>query len=110
MRKITCPTPPTDIPKSLAVTTPHMLYMAMALTEAQVKAISNAIIRQKYCQMWVDQRNGRITASNIHDVFTKVNSVMKDPCKNTKNLVTKILGTQPSKHISTKPALKHGLE
>ena len=106
--KVKCPMSPMNIGRSEAVDSTQMLYLAMALNDEEIQNISKATIEQSYCSEWVEQRKGRITASNIYSVHTKVNTLKRDPFAGTKKLVAKILGQSlKPKHMVA--ALKHGL-
>ena len=65
---------------------------------------------QSECEEWHRQRNGRLTASVFHDIYTKVNTMIKYPSKklNLTSLVSNIMGIQSRNHLQHVPAVKWG--
>jgi len=56
-------------------------------------------------KLWHDLRKGRITASKFHNVYTKVNFILKDPTKDALLLTQSLI---KRKHFET-VATKHGI-
>ena len=78
----------------------------ISITPKQIKDLAIVTKTQSKCTEWMEHKQGRITASNFHRVFTRAMTMKKKPDENPKVLVDTILGL--NKVIETK-ALKHGL-
>jgi hypothetical protein len=77
-----------------------------ALEECEINAVERESRKQHTSTVWQAQRQWRITASNFHDVATKVNSITKKQNASTTNLVGRLSGKiVPNENV---PALKHG--
>ena len=79
--------------------------MAMSLTDSEVHAVATATLEQSVSEEWKRQRAGRITASNIHDVFTSMCTAEKKNINPT-NLICRLMGYTS---IPATAAMKHGL-
>lgn len=105
-KKQTCPIPPVEIGKSAGIDTAQRLFMAMSISEEEIEVINQTTIDQSYSDEWIAQRKGRITASKIHDVHTRLKSIRKDPTQSPEKLVRRIMGYGSNPMT---PAMKHGL-
>ena len=73
------------------------------------KIIEKNTRHQALSDTWFEQREGRITASNHHDIYTKVNTILRaKKVQKTTPLVAKVLGRK--KDLSAVPSLKWGRE
>ena len=101
-----CPPSPLEI----AISLDHPaevsdLMKSMALDCDQVASLQAATVEQSDCEQWIEQRKGRITASNFHRVHTKVNTLKIKSEVNTNSLVQQLMGY--GRTITT-VAMKHG--
>ena len=78
------------------------LFFGLTITDEQCKQIEKAICLQSKSDEWTRQRNGRLTASNFHDVFVR---------KVTTNPVTIVWHVMGYKHnMNFLPAIRWGNE
>ena len=77
----------------------------MKITETDISNLKEVTVCQSGCTEWQAHRNGRITASNFHRVFSRANTLKKSPETNPEALVNTLLGL--SKPPDTK-SLRHG--
>ena len=80
---------------------------SLHFTPQQCESIEQIIRAQSESSDWVEQRKGRITASNYHDVYTEVNTHLAGRKKvvKTKPLLNKVMNHQSLDNI---PAIKWG--
>lgn len=75
--------------------------------KCDLKMIEKKTRNQAASKTWYEQREGRLTASRHHEVYTKVNTVLRaKKVHKTTPLVAKLLGKE--KDISHLPALQWG--
>ena len=102
------PCPPN--PKEIAVRLGHPataqeLAEAMVLTDEEVSSMQLATVGQADSKDWMTQRHGRITASNFHKVYTRMNTLQDKPTADPKPLIRLLMGYLPQ---SVSVAIKHG--
>ena len=59
----------------------------LEISEEVVNSIHNHTKEQANSKLWHELRKGRITASKYHNVYTKMNSVNKNPSVSTNALL-----------------------
>jgi hypothetical protein len=79
---------------------------ALSVTDVDITALCEATVSQRDSDVWVQQRVGRITATNCHAVFTRMATVANKPDVNCNRLVNEVLGL--TKKCQT-AAMKHGI-
>lgn len=91
-------------------TVQEFMHILPMLSDEEVKALEEHTQGQNISDNWKSHRVGRITASSIHRVLTKVKTLerQKDSI-NTVSLV-KQLTEPPSSHEKCTPAMKYGQE
>ena len=78
------------------------IFIGLSITDEQCKQIEKATYLQSKSDEWTRQRNGRLTASNFHDVFVR---------KVTTNPVTIVWRVMDYEHnLNFLPAIKWGNE
>ena len=98
-----------DIVKPIEENGPSFLE-SIQLNTTQVKKLERITRGQQTNNVWYAQRCGRITASNIHDVYTKTNSILKKRGKKKHHysqMVDRII--HKGNDISRLPAIKWGV-
>lgn len=102
-----CPPSPRDIAQNMDH--PYSvdeLQMAMTLSTEDIERLQKATVDQSASTDWLDQRIGRITASNFRSVFTRTNTLAKDPTADPKALIKSLMGYGKMKKTV---AMKHGI-
>ena len=81
----------------------------LSFNDSSIKELEKATRGQSMSRQWIQQRQGRITASNFHDVYTKVKTLLRQRGKEVKTKVTPLLAKliEP-KDLSNIPAIKWG--
>ena len=87
--------------KELLLQKSREIFLGLSITDEQSRAIELVTRPQRKSNEWYNQRQGRITASLFHDVFT-----FKER-NNSVNLLKRLLS---SPDISNIPAIKWGIE
>lgn len=77
----------------------------LVYTKEEIEKIIEATMGQSNNQTWFSQRQGRITASQVHSVYTKTKSLSQKQVS-TDSLVSRIMGYETA--LSHIPALKYG--
>jgi len=81
----------------------------LSLNDNSIKELEKATRDQSSSFVWMQQRRGRITASNFHDVYNKVKKILRERGKEVKTkvspLLTKLL--EP-KDLGNIPAIQWG--
>ena len=62
------------------------MFIGLPITDEQCKQIEKATCLQSRSDEWTRQRNGRLTASNFHDVF------MRKATSNPVAIVWRVMG------------------
>ena len=75
-------------------------------TDQDYKAIEKETRGQADNPVWLNQRDGRITASKFRDVYTRVESFKKNDNTDMDSIISRVLGYV--KPLSNLPALKYG--
>ena len=107
-----CPPSPIETAKSLSFQNPpgdhdkELLRAHLTLTDEERATIEQVTLKQHNCDEWNDQRKGRITASTIKRVFTRTNTLIKDPSADPTAVVTDVMGEKPTRMTGD---MKHGL-
>ena len=107
-KKVTtpCPDPLIKVAKKLGYSAnSDELANAMRLSEKQARAIEIATREQADCTEWVEQRQGRITASVFKRASTRSITLQNKPEESSVSVVKEMMGYNPA--INTK-ATKHG--
>ena len=105
-KKVDCPPCPKSVALSLGhPATTEELTQAMALTEAQRESLNIATMKQSESSEWLDQRHGRITASNFHRVCTRMRTLQDNSSADPSALISSLMGYLPE--LKT-VAVKHG--
>ena len=97
-------------PKELAIGLGHPLTAqeladAMTLTDKQTADLQLATMGQADSENWLKQRHGRITASNFHRVYTRMNTLKSKPSADPKPLIQTLMGYSPE---PVSVGIKHG--
>ena len=112
--KIPFPSKPKPVcppnPKEIAVRLGHPITAqeladAMVLTDEQISDLQLATMGQADSEDWLTQRYGRITASNFHRVYTRMNTLQAKPTADPKPLLRALMGYLPE---PVSVAIKHG--
>ena len=88
---------------------------SLNLSDFQIKLIEEATRSQSSSDEWFKQREGRITASNFHRVYTRMETLKKNPNENINNLTQLLIHkdwfeTFATRHgIATEPQAKSEL-
>jgi hypothetical protein len=75
--KTKLPTTLTNLGEKMAqdeVIDPRQFVESAMLSRAEIDAVEVATREQHTSSVWTDQRRGRVTASNVHDVIAKINA------------------------------------
>ena len=83
------------------------LLQAMSLTSDQYDAIESITRAQSISTDWKEQRRGRITASNMKRVFTRVQNLQQKTGEDPKPLLKTLMGYDHV-DLSSNYAIKHG--
>ena len=67
---------------------------SLHLSEAQIADIEEATREQSSSNDWFTQREGRITASNFHKIFTRIETLKKKPGENIDNLLQSVINAK----------------
>ena len=83
--------------------TPESLLVEFAwrsFNDCQISELEKVTRSQATSNTWVNQRKGRITASNFHDVYTKINSKLRSGGKhvNVLSLLQNLLNPRDISH------------
>ena len=97
-------------PKELAIGLGHLLTTqeladAMVLTDKEAADLNLFTIGQSDSENWFQHRHGRITASNFHRVYTRMNTLKSKPSADPKPLIRTLMGYLPQ---PVSVAMKHG--
>lgn len=86
-----------------------MFSEQLSFNDASLKELEKATRGQSSKRAWVEQRKGRITASNFHDVYTKVKTLLRMRGQTVKTKVSPLLAKMlyPA-DLSDIPAIKWG--
>lgn len=81
---------------------------ALSVSDLDIENLAQATTGQRECTIWHSHRTGRITATNMHAVYTKMAKISTKPDGefNCERLVKVILGQ--TKNVTT-AAMKHGI-
>ena len=79
--------------------------VTLEISEEVVNSIYNNTKEQANSKLWHELRKGRITASKYHNVYTKINSVNKNPPVSTNALVKELIERKTFETVAT----KHGI-
>jgi hypothetical protein len=102
------PSPLLDIAKNFSSAAEFITALPV-YTAAEVQALQEATSRQRKCELWRLQRAGRITASEIHSVMTRVRTLSARPGMNHDVSVLLNRLTGKSSVNENIPAIKYGL-
>ena len=81
----------------------------LSFNDNSLKELEKATRDQSRSYTWIQQRRGRITASNFHEVYTKVKTLLRQRGKEVKTKVTPLLAKlMEPKDLSNIPAIKWG--
>ena len=79
---------------------------SLEMTDKQINDVKKVTSKQNINTEWGHYRSGRLTASNFHKIFTKVETLKKQPDKDAEALINTITGS--AKRVQTK-GMKHGI-
>lgn len=104
--------PQAELPPSLpelassAGSVPELLRKLTPIPPEKVGFIERETVGQHINEKWVQQRQGRLTASGFHGVYTRMKTVETQPDASCDNLLARVLGyDKPPENL---PALKYG--
>ena len=81
----------------------------LSFNDSNIKELEKATRNQSSQNIWKEQRKGRITASNFHDVYTKVETLLRMRGREVKTKVTPLLvRLLDPPDLSDIPAIKWG--
>jgi len=105
--KAVCPSSPSEIAKKLDhPCSIQDLKQAMRMSTQDKEQLQQATIQQSNSPDWLSQRIGRITASKFRSVYTRMQTLLKDPKADPKPLIKSLMGyRRPVQTV----AMKHGL-
>lgn len=84
----------------------ELLEKLPTFTPDQAEALEKSTRGQWQSPLWKEQRQGRITASLVYRVVTRMHTAERKPDTDTTNLIKSVLGiTKPNEDL---PALKYG--
>lgn len=76
------------------------LLTRLHLSSDQIKQIERLTVGQSTNEQWLELRKGRITASNFYRVFTKIESLKKDPKVSCDKLVNSFVNPADLSHLT----------
>lgn len=82
-----------------------MLTNSLKITKDKITQIYDITKSQSDSNIWHELRKGRITASKFHNVYTKINSIVKDPSKDAFLLTQSLIQRKKLETVAT----KHGI-
>ena len=68
----------------------------------QIEHLKNITKEQASSKLWLEQRRGRMTASNFHRICSRMKTLTKKPGKNPNNLLRSLLSSKPFESEETK--------
>ena len=81
----------------------------LSLNDASIKELEKVTRGQSLSRHWINQRQGRITASNFHDVYTKVKKLLGKRGKEGKIKVSPLLARlMEHNDLTNVPAIRWG--
>ena len=89
----------------------HNFIETLSLTSKQVQQVEESTRGQSNNSVWIEQRKYRLTSSLHHDIYTKMNSVIKAKGKSSVKvtpLISRVLGESVT--LSNIPSVKWGLD
>ena len=82
-----------------------LFTQSIRLTNSELNVIKKNTVGQASVTDWYLQREGRLTASSFHKVYTRVSSLQKSPSEDPTCLVATLIGYKKSPETA---AMKHG--
>ena len=83
------------------------LVEKMKLTELEIGSLERDTVGQSSNELWKRMRLGRITASNFYRVFTKVETLKKEPSTDCSKLIRSLISPTPLGHL---PQIAEGIK
>ena len=68
----------------------------------QIEHLKNITKEQASSKLWLEQRRGRMAASNFHRICSRMKTLTKKPGKNPNNLLRSLLSSKPFESEETK--------
>ena len=75
---------------------------SLNVSKNQIEHLKNLTKEQASPELWLEQRWGRMTASNFHRICSRMNTLTKKPDENPNNLLRSLLHSKPFESEETK--------
>ena len=64
---------------------------SLNVSKNQIENLKNLTKKQAFSKLWLEQRWGRMTASDFHRIYSRMNKLAKKPDENPNNLLRSLL-------------------
>ena len=75
---------------------------SLNVSKNQIEHLKNLTKKQAFSKLWLEQRWGRMTASDFHRIYSRMNKLAKKPDENPNNLLRSLLYQKPFESEETK--------
>ena len=75
---------------------------SLNVSKNQIEHLKNLTKKQASSKLWLEQRWGRMTASDFHRICSRMNALTKKPDENPNNLLRSLLYSKPFESEETK--------